>query len=147
MTTYTPLRMMAQDGEDLHVIAACLQDALVPLSGLEYDKEGGNFHLIANRFCWECESDDQEKGISCYTRVPAGLAFHNVTDVQKKGLDLHNKSELVNLLTIHNVKNDNCIHLVFSGGSEIKLTVDKLSCHLKDMDEPYPTPNKPEHGG
>ncbi|MBI2706854.1 MAG: DUF2948 family protein [Proteobacteria bacterium] len=145
MTTYTPLRMIAQDGDDLHVIAACLQDALVPLSGLEYDKEGGHFHLVANRFCWECESDDKDKGISCYTRVPAGLAFHHVTEVQKKGLDLHNTSELVNLLTIHNVENGNCIHLVFSGGSEIKLTVDKLSCHLKDMDEPYPTPNKPEH--
>ena len=147
MTTYTPLRIMAQDGEDLHVIAACLQDALVPLSGLEYDKEGGNFHLIANRFCWECESDDQEKGISCYTRVPTGLAFHNVLEVQKKGLDLNHKDELVNLLTIHNAENDNYIHLVFSGGSEIKLKVDKLSCHLKDMDEPYPTSNKPAHGG
>ena len=84
MTTYTPLRMMAQDGDDLHVIAACLQDALVPLSGLEYDKEGGNFHLLANRFCWECESDDQEQGISCYTRVPAGLAFHHVACRLKK---------------------------------------------------------------
>jgi len=147
MTPYTPLRMIAQDGDDLHVIAACLQDALVPLSGLEYDKEGGHFHLVANRFCWECESDDQEKGISCYTRVPAGLAFHHVTEVQKKGLDLHHTNELVNLLTIHNVESDTWVHLVFSGGSEIKLKVDKLSCHLKDMDEPYPTSNKPEHGG
>ncbi len=146
MMSYTPLRMIACDGNDLEVIAACLQDALVPLSGLEYDKDGGRFHLVANRFCWECESDDQIKGISCYTRVPAGLAFHHVTEVQKKGLTLQNKSELVNLLTIHHGEDNTSIHLVFSGGAEIKLTIDKLSCHLQDMDEPYPTPHKPQHG-
>lgn len=145
MSRYTPLRMIAEDGDDLHVIAACLQDALVPLSGLEYDKDGNHFHLIANRFCWECDSDDQEKGVSCYTRVPAGLAFHHVKEVQQKGLDLHNKNELVNLLTIHNKEEEGYIYLIFSGGSEIKLKVDKLSCHLKDMDEPYPTPHKPSH--
>jgi hypothetical protein len=147
MIPYTPLRMMAQDGEDLDVIAACLQDALVPLAGLEFDQQGGHFRLVANRFCWECDSDNQAEGISCHTRVTAGIAFHHVREVQKKGLSLHKGPELINLLTIHTVGEDGCIHLVFSGGAEIKLKVDKLDCHLKDMDEPYPTPLKPQHGG
>src|ERR1700722_8148084 len=143
MTTYTPLRMFAGDLEDLQVIAACLQDALIPLSGIDYDQERGDFNLIANRFCWECDPEICD-GNSYYARVAAGLVFHHVKDVQKKEIDLHNKNELVNLLTIHNGKDD-CIHLIFSGGSEIRLTVDKLCCHLKDVDEPYSTPNKPCH--
>lgn len=145
MKDYTPIKMIAEDNEDLQVIAACLQDALVPLSGLEYDKEEGRFHLVANRFCWECDPEICE-GNSYYARVAAGLAFHHVKEVQKKALNLNNKEELVNLLTIHNSE-DGCIHLIFSGGSEIKLKVDKLCCHLKDVDEPYATPQKPCHAG
>jgi hypothetical protein len=143
MTTYKPLKMLAEDSDDLQVIAACLQDALIPLSGMDYDQEGGHFHLVANRFCWECDPELCE-GSPYYARVAAGLAFHHVKDVQKKAIDLKNKEELVNLLTIHNSE-DGCIHLIFSGGSEIKLKVDKLCCHLKDVDEPYATPQRPCH--
>jgi hypothetical protein len=141
--SYKPLQMTAEDRDDLQVIAACLQDALIPLSGMEYDRTRGHFHLLANRFCWECEPENLE-GNSYYARVSAGVAFHHVKDVHKKDLDLQSKNELINLLTIHHKEND-CIHLIFSGGSEIKLIVDKLSCHLKDVDEPYPTSNKPVH--
>ena len=144
MTTYTPLRMIAEDESDLQVIAACLQDALVPLSGMDYDQEAGSFHLVANRFCWECAPEILE-GDSFYKRVPTGLAIHHVTEIKKKDLGLHNKNELVNLLTIHD-QDENAIHLIFSGGAEIKLTVNKIACHLKDVDEPYHTSNKPCHG-
>lgn len=143
MKTYTPLRMLAEDTDDLQIIAACLQDALVPLSGMDYDKEMGCFHLIANRFCWECEPELLD-GNPYYARVTAGLAFHHVQDVQRKDLNLLNKDEHINLLTIHDGE-DEYIYLVFSGGSEIKLKVEKLCCHLKDMEEPYPTTCKPCH--
>ena len=144
MTIYTPLRMIAEDEDDLQVIAACLQDALIPLSGMDYDEETGSFSLIANRFCWECAPEILD-GDSFYKRVPTGLTFHHVTEIKKKDLELQNKTELVNLLTIHD-QDKNCIHLVFSGGGEIRLTVQKLSCHLRDVDEPYHTLNKPFHG-
>ena len=111
---------------------------------MEYDEATGNFHLVANRFCWECDPEIVE-GDSFYMRVPTGLAVHHVTEIKKKDLDLQSKSELVNLLTIHD-GDINCIHLIFSGGAEIRLTVDKISCHLKDVDEPYHTSKKPCHG-
>lgn len=143
MTHYIPLRMMAEDKDDLQVIAACLQDALIPLSGIEYDEKNGHFHIVANRFCWECDPEICE-GNSYYARVATGLAFHNVLDVQKKDINLGNKAEIVNLLTISH-EADDCVHLLFSGGSEIKIKFEKLCCHLKDVDEPYITPNKPCH--
>lgn len=143
MITYKPLRMIAEDEDDLQIIAACLQDALIPLSGMEYDQEEKNFYFIANRFCWECSPEILEEN-SYYARVPTGLTFSHVTNIQIKELNLRNKNELVNLLTIHN-KDENSIHLIFSGGAEIKLTVNQLYCRLKDVDEPYHTPNKPSH--
>lgn len=143
MTTYMPLHMLAKDGDDLQVIASCLQDALIPLSGMEYHKEEQKFHLIANRFCWECTPETLDEK-PYYMRVQAGISFHYVTDVKKKDLSLENQNELVNLLTIHDGE-ESYIHLIFSGGAEIRLTVDKIYCHLKDMDEPYHTVHKPSH--
>ena len=35
--TYTPLRIAAEEDEDLEIIAACLQDAIIPLAGLVFD--------------------------------------------------------------------------------------------------------------
>lgn len=144
MDSYTPLRMVAEDQEDLTFIAACLQDALVPISGITYEKEKALFHLVANRFCWECAIEAQE-GDSLYSRVVSGLAFHNIKEVSHKGLDLHTQHELLNLLTIYVSPEHHTISLVFSGGIEIKLTTADLLCHLKDIEEPYPTPHKPEH--
>lgn len=143
MKSYTPLRISAEDSTDLEVLACCLQDALIPISGIEFDEEEGNFNLILNRFCWECDPEDCE-GTPYYSRVPAGLAIHHVKNVQRRDINRSNPHELVNLLTlIHD--EDGTLRLIFSGGSEIKLTVDKVSCHLKDVDEPYPTLHKPCH--
>lgn len=143
MTKYEPLRLSALDTDDLDIIATCLQDALVPLSGLKYDEDACQFHLVANRFCWECDPEVIDN-ITYYNRVAAGLAFHNVKEVQKKNIVLEHNDELVNLLTIHR-EEDGCIHLIFSGGAEIKLLIDSVCCQVKDMDEPYPTTHKPSH--
>ena len=140
---YQPLKVRVEDEEDLKVIAACLQDALISLSGINYDPEAKQVNIVANRFCWECEPQEVNGELN-HARVVAGLAFQHVKNVHKKGIDEDKKGHLMSLLTIHN-QEKGCINLVFSGGSEIKLEVDKLCCHLKDMDDPYPTSHKPEH--
>ncbi len=141
--TYKPLKVRVEDEEDLNIISACLQDSLIPLTGIEYDPKSQTFYLIANRFCWECDPEHVE-GIDYHNRVAAGVTFHHVKKVQQKGIDPTHQAEIVNLLTIHNPE-QGCVHLVFSGGPEIKLEVDKLCCHLADIDEPYPTSQKPTH--
>lgn len=140
---YKPLKIRVEDKDDLQVISACLQDALIPLSGINYDPKLKQLHIVANRFCWECKPETID-GDAYHARVPVGIAFHHVKNVQKKGISPSHQNKLVNLLTIHNPEKG-CIHLVFSGGSEIKLEVDKIRCHLKDIDEPYSTPHKPKH--
>jgi len=136
---YAPLRIKAEEDEDLEVISACLQDAIIPLAGLDFDKDSNRFHLLANRFCWECEREEAA------SRVLSMLHFHHVTDVHKRSLDRTNSEELLNLLTIHRLGQENWIHLVFSGGSEVRLKVDQLTCHLCDIEEPHPTVHVPSH--
>jgi Protein of unknown function (DUF2948). len=141
---YTPLHLIAQSFEDLNLLSAYLQDALVPVSGLEYDEHTKHFRLLLNRFCWECEADAHEDK-SYYARVITGLTFHNVHQVFKKELVLEHADEMINLLTIRPSEEENCIHLIFSGGGEIKLKIKDFLCHLKDLEDPYPTLCKPCH--
>jgi hypothetical protein len=49
----TGLKLRAEDDEDLGVISACLQDALIPLSDMEFLAAEMRFAFVANRFRWE----------------------------------------------------------------------------------------------
>ncbi len=139
---FKPLKLKALDEEDLLVLASLLQDAIVPISGMKFEKDKEQFYLIANRFCWECHHH-HEKDQTPYHRVQSSAHFEHVKNVQKKGLPEH-PEHIVNLLTIHNTK-DGCVQLAFSGGGQIKLEVDQLHCKLNDLDEPYTTKERPAH--
>ena len=54
------LELRAEDAEDLAVISACLQDALVAVRDLAYDPEDRSFLLVANRFRWEAARRDRQ---------------------------------------------------------------------------------------
>lgn len=147
MGSYVPLCLTVEDSDDLDVVAACLQDSLVPLGGVTYDAKAKDFRMIANRFCWECEcASNPEKDEGQHQRVLTGVTFHDVKQVSKKGFDLDHQNELINLLTIRNVPDEKSLHLIFSGGAEIKIKMDSLKCYVKDLEAPYPTSNKPDHG-
>src|SRR5262245_13661886 len=110
------LKLRAQDAEDLRVIAACLQDALIPLSDVEYVPANRRFVFVANRFRWEnCDetadmpfiptsatpADDPAFAEACssYERVNCAIRFDNVTNVRRRGLDQRNRGQILELLT------------------------------------------------
>ena len=51
------LKLRAVDAEDLRVLAAVLQDALVPLGDIAYQKRQKRVVLVANRFLWEDQTE------------------------------------------------------------------------------------------
>ena len=48
-----PLKLRAVDADDIAVMSACLQDALVPVHDMRFLAGEASFVLVANRFCWE----------------------------------------------------------------------------------------------
>ena len=134
---YTPLRLMAVSEEDLDVIAACLQDALIPVGGMVFDPESRQFHLVAHRFCWECPEEPH--------RVLSHLTFSHVQAVHKRDLSVGVGEEMLNLLTLQTLEENGPLHLVFSGGAEVRIMADQLTCHLTDLEEPHPATRVPEH--
>jgi hypothetical protein len=136
------LKLRATDADDLAVISAVLQDAVIPGDEMTYLPSEHRFVLVANRFRWE-ESDGQQVPGRIYERVHAGLVIDTVRAVKSRGFNPADKERLLSLLAIE--PHDDTIDLVFSGGAAIRIEVDRILCHLEDVAEPYPTRLRPIH--
>lgn len=144
MADTTPrLKLRASALEDLTVISATLQDALLPLADIRYQEEEGRFMAVVNRFHWEDQGEDR--------RSLAGLRFDHVLKVQMRGLDDMSRDRILGLLAItHDAPEpgkQGHVVLHFSGGGAIRLTVETLACALEDLTEAWPTPWRPVHDG
>ena len=139
-----PLKLKAEDLQDLSVISTFLQDALVPFIGMQYNPSTHQFSMLTHRFRWE-ENPLIQKGVSSYERIQSFFHVHHVTDVKTHGItDPHNPNQILNLLAVTHEKN--YMILTFSGDIHIQLNVEKISAHIKDDDSvTWPTSLKPHH--
>jgi len=139
------LRLRAEDAEDLEVISACLQDALVAVGDLAYDLESQIFVLVANRFRWEARSDPEAQDPPL-ERTLCGVAFDRVTGVVYRGFERGEEDRILALLAIRLAPGSTgMIDLEFSGGATIRLTASAIGCRVRDLGEPWPTQWQPGH--
>jgi hypothetical protein len=141
-----PLRLRAEDAEDLAVISACLQDALVSVRDLAYDRETRSFLLVANRFRWECGGDGAG-GPASFERTLCGLAFEDVEGVVYRGFHRTEEDRILSLLAIRPPLDPaaGAIDLEFAAGATIRLKAAGIRCRVRDLGEPWPTRWHPEH--
>ncbi len=148
------LKLRAEDPEDLRVIAACLQDALVPLSDIHFQEAERRFILVANRFRWENCPDLPEAPegdvVDCgsYERVNCGILFDNVTAVRRRGLDQRDRGRILELLTMDVEVSDDkrmAVVMLFAGGAAIRIEGVAIKCRISDIGEPWPTQFRPSH--
>jgi hypothetical protein len=155
------LKLRAEDEEDIQVISACLQDALVAVGDMTFLKDEHRFVLVGNRFCWEDvssdaipdiadpeadedlpEDEEAEKGF----RVHCGLCFETVTGVKVRGFDPRDASRILELLALTTESDDGpAIRLIFAGDAEILLRTERIECRMEDLDEHWPTAFRPKH--
>lgn len=143
---FTPLRLLAKDKEEIHILSAQLQDSLLPLTSVHFDKDAKTFTCLLNRFCWE--HLDAHPNEDRYYRVHAGFSVSNVLNVHKRNFDLKHPVRVLNLLMIkvdEPKKEHQTIHLLFSGDKEIRLEVESIHCQLGDVDHPWHTDKRPMH--
>jgi len=139
----TKLRLLAQDEEDLKVISAHLQDAVMRIGDLAYLPKHRRFAALVNRFCWE----DCEEG-NFGVRVRAGLHFDGVLKVQSQNLRQNDPDAVAVLLAIEftpETDGSGTIDLMLSGGGRIRLFVECIDGALRDITEPRPAVARPAH--
>jgi hypothetical protein len=143
------LKLIAFDNEDLGIIAAHVQDAVLKVSDLTYKTAEKRFFLQLNRFVWEnAGNSGAEKS---FERRKAVLHFERVNAVQVLSMDQKKQDVVLDLLTIrHSVKSDaaderETIELVFAGGATIRLAVECIEAQLTDMAASWETISRPVH--
>lgn len=133
------LRLKAGDCEDLAVIAACLQDARIPLKEMAYAPGERRFMAAFTRYRRERQQDwDSCAGL---TEVQSALVFDGIEEVKYKGIDASDLDKELVLLTVATEPGrDRVIHvdLVFEGDACIQLRTDSISCRLDDFGEAEP---------
>jgi hypothetical protein len=140
------LKLRAMDPEDLAVISAILQDALVSVGEMVYLPEECRFVLVANRFRWEPQAGEARE-----ERTLSGLCIDGVTGVRRRGCSPREQDRILSLLAIQaeapeaTPDKPTALTLEFAGGSSIRLEVGRLLCHLDDLGEPWPTRWRPKH--
>lgn len=148
------------------VLAAVLQDALVPLTDVTFQKDQRRFVMVANRFMWEEPAADQaeaapvlvpepagageadaafedEASAPRFHRVNCGLRFDQVANVRFRAIDMKQRDQILNLLTL--TRDPEGLTLLFSEGAAIRLVGRRIEAHLEDLGEPWPTDWRPAH--
>ena len=139
----TKLRLLAQDEEDLKIISAHLQDAVMRVGDLAYLPKHRRFAALVNRFCWE-DCGEGNFGV----RVRAGLHFDGVLKVQSQNLRQDDPDAVAVLLAIDFTPESDgggVIDLLLSGGGRIRLEVECIDAALRDITEPRPAVARPAH--
>lgn len=145
-----PLRLRALDADDLAVVSAHVQDAILRVGDIAYLAKHRRFALLLNRFCWEGvdrERGRPRKGRKFY-RTLTGIHFDQVTNVQAKGFDQGDAQALLSLLAIEFEPSDEgsgAVVLDFAGGATVRLEVECIEATLSDQGASWTTPHLPTH--
>ena len=145
-----PLRLVAQDAEDLKVVSTLVQDAVLPVTEMTYDPKRRRFALMLNRFRWEDRSQAEQVG-RAYERVRSVLVVEDVRKVQSFGFDRTEKDLVLSLLSMSFEPGEDGtgrLTLVLAGDGAIALDVETLDLRLDDVTRPYRAPSGkvPQHG-
>ena len=140
------LKLRAEDADDLAVISACLQDALVAVRDLAFVPGDQTFVLVANRFRWE-RALRPARGEFGYQRTLCGITFGAVARASYVHFRRSEEDRILCLLAIRAAHDGDgsTVQLTFSGRAEIRLEVARILCVAKDLGEPWPTQWQPQH--
>lgn len=137
-TPAPPLRLLAEDADDLSVISAALQDAVARIGDIAYEKASRRLTVAFNRYRWEQGGE----------RVRCGLQVGSVLDVKARRLRRGARDAVVNLLTVTFEPGEapgGAIVLTFAGGGDLRAEVECIDAVLADLTAPWPTPRTPAH--
>ncbi|MBN9236811.1 MULTISPECIES: DUF2948 family protein [Phyllobacteriaceae] len=141
------LKLVALDDEDLNIISAHTQDAVMKVADLEYLPAAKRFVLPMNRFAWEVKKGLFRKHNE---RRQSVLHFDRVLAAKTSGIARDKPQEVLSLLAISFVPITapaGIVELIFSGGGTIMLEVECVEARLADLGGAWQASSRPAHRG
>jgi hypothetical protein len=139
-----PLKLVALDKEDVEIISAHLQDAIVKVADVHWRPSERRLVLAVGRFDWEAAHRSTPE----YRRRLAALRFDRVTACKCRNVAPHDKDTVLNLLAVEFTETETpagAITLFFSGGAALRLEVECIEAELSDLGPAWTTDICPDH--
>ena len=137
-----PLALIAADAEDLKVVSAMVQDAVLMVSDVNWQPRKRQAAFLLNRFRWEDRAEAERLG-RAYERVRALLVVDDALRMQANGIVRDDPEMVLSLLSITFTEGDTPqLLLTFAGYGEIALKVEAVNLTLKDVTRPYQAPSR-----
>ena len=140
-----PVKLAALDAEDLAVISAHVQDAVLKVGDIQWSPRERRFLVIMNRFVWEKAVSGRRRGSE---RRRAVLHFDRVEAVRTSQIRQDAAETVLALLAVTfeaGVAPSGAIVLTFSGGAAIRLDVECIEAQLTDLGAAWVTHARPKH--
>src|SRR5262249_49830310 len=141
-------KLIAFDADDLAVLSAHVQDAVLKVGDIAYLPHERRFAAIGNRFDW---ADALAGGNSLkqeYMRRRAAWRLVRVLGAQVQGLDLSRKETVISLLALSYEAGEapeGKVTLHFADGAAIRLHVECIEAELKDLGPVWRVASMPKH--
>jgi len=142
------LKLVALDRDDIEVISAHVQDALVRVADILWQAREHRFVMALNRFDWINAADAKAGAKPEYRRCRTALRFERVLTCKCRDLDQSDKNAQLNLLAVEFVERDapaGIVTMTFSGGGVIRMEVECLEAELADLGEIFVADARPNH--
>ena len=139
--------LIAFDADDLAVIAANLQDALVRVADMAYLPRSKQFAMVASRFDWLKAATDRGGRPSC-ERCRTGLHFGRVLKVSCLGFCHRDETLVLNLLDIgfrETRPPSGFVEFIFSAGRALRLEVECIEAEIRDLGIRWKAKSAPCH--
>jgi len=138
-----PLRLRAETPEDISVLSALVQDAILPSSEISWQPRRMRFGALLNRFRWE-DKRSAEASKRGYERTQSTLVVDGVLKVTAQGVDPSDKDLILSVLSMEFTPSEDGagrLRLILAGDGELALDVECIDVILSDVTRPYLAPS------
>jgi len=141
------LKLIAFDEEDLAVVSAHVQDAVLKIGDMTFQPRAKRFVVLLRRFDWAELVSTQGKARQ---RRQTALRFERVLGASHLGIDLQAPGAVLSLLAIQYAQAKpedpaGSIMLTFAGGGAVRLEVECVEAELRDLGPRWHAKLRPEH--
>jgi hypothetical protein len=139
MAKMAPLRLLAEEAEDLAVISAAMQDAVAKVGDIVFEPKARRLTVAFNRYRWEADGRE---------RVRSALQLGGVLGVQTRRIRRGARDAVLDLLAITFEPGEapgGVITISCAGDGDIRATVECVEAVLADLSPSWPTRRTPAH--
>ncbi len=133
------LKLLAEDAEDLEVVAAALQDAVLKIGDIAWETKARRLTLTVNRYRWGAREPE---------RVRSAVQLGSVLGVQARRLRRNASEAVVQLLTLAFEPGEapgGRLVFRFAGDADLAVEVECIDLVLADISEPWAAKSEPRH--